>query len=77
MRSTYIVSQTFPMWNENKALVAKFNHGFPFWVYSVFCVVLVIVVARMVPETKGRSLEEIERMWKTGDTKPETTEGGA
>lgn len=75
--ANYIVSQTFPMLNENKALVAKFNHGFPFWVYSVFCVVLVIVVARMVPETKGRSLEEIERMWKTGNTTPGATKGGA
>jgi sugar porter (SP) family MFS transporter len=62
--ANYIVSQTFPMLNENRALVERFNHGFPFWVYSVFCVVLVFVVARMVPETKGRSLEEIERMWK-------------
>ena len=50
-----IVSQTFPMMDRNPVLIARFNHGFPFWVYAAFCVVLVWVVARFVPETKGRS----------------------
>jgi len=27
------------------------------------CVVLTIFVARVVPETKGKTLEEIEKMW--------------
>ena len=56
-----MVSQTFPMLDENPWLVARFNHGFPFYVYAAFCVVLVLVVWRWVPETKGRTLEEIER----------------
>jgi len=43
--------------------MARFNRGFPFLLYAAFCVVLMVVVARWVPETKGRSLEEIERMW--------------
>ncbi|MCK5852786.1 MFS transporter, partial [bacterium] len=62
--ANYIVSQTFPMMNENKFLIEKFNHGFPFFIYSVFCVVLIIVVWKYVPETKGKSLEEIEKFWK-------------
>ena len=41
-----------------------FNHAFPFYVYAVFCVVLLLVMARWVPETKGRSLEEIESFWR-------------
>jgi len=61
--ANFIVSQTFPMMDENPALIARFHHGFPFWVYAAFCVVLVLVMIRLVPETKGRSLEEIERMW--------------
>lgn len=61
--ANYIVSQTFPMMDENPWLVEKFNHGFPFWVYAGFCVVLVLLVWRFVPETKGKSLEEIERYW--------------
>ncbi len=61
--ANYIVSQTFPMMNGNEWLVEKFNHAFPFWVYAAFCPVLALLVWRLVPETKGRSLEEIERMW--------------
>jgi MFS family permease len=62
--ANFVISQTFLMMDENKWLLAKFNHGFPFYVYAIFCVVLVIVVWRLVPETKGRSLEEIERSWR-------------
>jgi SP family xylose:H+ symportor-like MFS transporter len=61
--ANFVVSQTFPMMDESPWLVARFNHGFPFYVYAAFCVVLVLVVWRLVPETKGRSLEEIERWW--------------
>ncbi len=61
--ANFIVSQTFPMMDENEWLIEKFNHGFPFWIYGAFCLVLVVVTIRCVPETKGRSLEEIEKHW--------------
>ena len=61
--ANFLVSQTFPMMNESEWLVAKFHHGFPFWVYGAFCAVLVVFVLFLVPETKGKSLEEIEMMW--------------
>jgi MFS family permease len=61
--ANFVVSQTFPMMDENAWLVARFNHGFPFYVYAAFCAVLFAVVWRLVPETKGRSLEAIERGW--------------
>lgn len=59
----YVVSQTFPMLDGNKYLVEKFNHGFSFWIYALFCLVTILFVWRFVPETKGKSLEEIEKMW--------------
>ena len=62
--ANFVVSQTFPMMDENPGLVAQFNHGFPFYVYAVFCLALLIVVWKAVPETKGHSLEEIEKFWK-------------
>lgn len=62
------VSQTFPMMDENELLVEKFHHGFPFWVYGAMCVVCVLFVYFLLPETKGKSLEDIERMWhKNGE----------
>jgi SP family xylose:H+ symportor-like MFS transporter len=56
------VTQTFPMMDNNNWLVGRFNHAFPFYVYAVFCLVLIAVMC-FVSETKGKSLEEIERSW--------------
>jgi len=60
----YLVTQTFPMMDAPGSwFVVHFNHAFPFYVYAIFCVVLILVMVRLVPETKGKSLEEIERSW--------------
>jgi len=58
-----IVSQTFPMMDENQFLIEKFHHGFPFFIYGIMCIVLIVFVKCIVPETKGKILEEIEKMW--------------
>ena len=63
----YVVTQTFPIMDQNVTLIAKFNHAFPFYVYAFFCLVL-LGVMRFVPETKGKSLEEIERSWSNKDS---------
>lgn len=64
--ANYVISQTFPMMEENRWLLEKFHHAFPFWLYGIFCVVLLVFVGRFVPETKGKTLEEIEKRWATG-----------
>lgn len=61
--SNSIVSYTFVMMDENTFLIEKFNHGFPFFIYGGLCVVTILFVWRFVPETKGKSLEEIEKTW--------------
>jgi len=53
----YLVSQTFLV------LVDHLGSATTFWCYGVLCVVAVLFVCFAVPETRGRSLEEIERMW--------------
>ncbi len=36
--ANFLVSQTFPMMNGNDWLIRIFNHGFPFIIYGLFCV---------------------------------------
>ena len=55
--SCFAVSQTFP-W-----LVEKIEEG-TFYMYAGICVVAFIFVSFMVTETKGKTLEEIEKMWE-------------
>jgi SP family xylose:H+ symportor-like MFS transporter len=68
--ANFVVSQTFPMLDESPWLIERFNHGFPFYFYAGFCVVLILLVGRLVPETKGRSLEEIESSWAAAHQPP-------
>jgi SP family facilitated glucose transporter-like MFS transporter 8 len=42
-------------------VVNLIGEGVTFWVFAGFCAVGVIFVAIFVPETKGKSLEEIQR----------------
>lgn len=64
--SDYLVTQTFPLMDAKESwFVRQFNHAFPFYAYAVFCAALFLVVYFFVPETKGRSLEQIERGWIT------------
>jgi sugar porter (SP) family MFS transporter len=58
-----VVTLTYKMMNGNEFLVDVFHHGFPFFIYGSMCVVLVLFMWRFVPETKGKSLEQIEKMW--------------
>jgi sugar porter (SP) family MFS transporter len=53
-----VVSLTF------LSLMKLLSAGGAFWLYATLCLVTFIFVWRWVPETKGRSLEEIQRMWK-------------
>ena len=53
----FLVSQTFPM------LIERCGAAWTFWIYGLMCAVAFVFVAALVPETKGRSLEEIEQSW--------------
>lgn len=61
--SNYLVSWTFPMMDKNSVLIEKFNHGFSYWIYGIMGLLAVIFVWKFVPETKGKSLEEMEKLW--------------
>jgi SP family arabinose:H+ symporter-like MFS transporter len=58
--SCYIVAQTFPMLNDSPAI----GPALTFWVYGACSLAALVFVFAMMPETKGRSLEEIEASWQ-------------
>ncbi|MFC6997070.1 sugar porter family MFS transporter [Rufibacter roseus] len=52
-----IVGQITPI------LLASAGAAVTFWFFAAFCICAFWVVLKMVPETKGKSLEEIQGMW--------------
>jgi sugar porter (SP) family MFS transporter len=65
--ANFVVSQTFPMLDENRFLIAHFRHEFPFFLYAGFCIAEMLFVGCSLPETKNRSLEEISSWWSAKD----------
>jgi SP family xylose:H+ symportor-like MFS transporter len=59
------ISWTFPMMNESSFLTRLFGHGFSYWIYGLMGFIAAWFVIRLVPETKGKTLEEIESIWKS------------
>ncbi len=62
--SNWLVSATFPVMNENSYLVDTFNNGFAYWIYGVMSILAAVFVLKFVPETKGKTLEEMNSLWK-------------
>lgn len=58
------ISTTFPMMNDSSWLTSYFHHGFAYWIYAVMGILAAIFMFRLVPETKGKTLEEIQSFWK-------------
>jgi sugar porter (SP) family MFS transporter len=53
----FAVSLTFPV------IADKLHESFAFWLYAAMCAVDVVFMWAVLPETKGKTLEEIERHW--------------
>ncbi|MEP9387381.1 sugar porter family MFS transporter [Mesorhizobium sp. KR9-304] len=57
--AAFLVSQFF------LTLIEAIGKPATFWLFAFFCLAGWIWVYRVVPETKGRSLEDIEKSWST------------
>ena len=55
--AAWLVSQFF------LSLVNLITEAGTFWLFAGCCALTYLFVLRFVPETKGRSLEEVERLW--------------
>lgn len=63
--ANFIVSSTFvPMYNMELSQGDGFGHVFVYALYGVFCILAAFFVWKMVPETKGKTLEDMTRLWK-------------
>jgi len=62
--ANWLVSFTFPIMNDSQWLTNQFNHGFSYWIYGIMGFLAAILVWKLVPETKGKTLEEMEKLWK-------------
>ncbi len=61
----FIVSSTFvPMFNMHLSEGDDFGHWFTYGLYGIICVVAAIFVWKLVPETKGKTLEDMTKLWK-------------
>ena len=61
----FIVSSTFvPMFNMHLTEGDDFGHWFTYGLYGMICVVAALFVWKLVPETKGKTLEDMTKLWK-------------
>lgn len=62
--SNYLVSWTFPMMDKSSFLNSLFHHGFSYWIYGIMGLFAAWFMWKIVPETKNKTLEEMEGLWK-------------
>ncbi len=56
--ANYLISSTYPA-------MMELSSAATYWFYGIMSVLSFIFVWKMVPETKGKTLEEIERYWSS------------
>jgi SP family arabinose:H+ symporter-like MFS transporter len=56
---TSIIGQSIPLSLEN------LGPAVTFWIFALFCIPTIYIGAKLIPETKGKTLEEIEKHWMT------------
>ena len=59
-----IVANTFPVVNDSVLNRSEFNGALSYFIFAFLCLVTVVFVWRYVPETKGKTLEEMENLWQ-------------
>ena len=67
--ANYFVSQTFPIVVESDANKLQidggtWNNALPYFIFSGFIVIIILFVWKFIPETKGKTLEEMETLFE-------------
>ena len=60
----YVVSQSFPSVMNSSANQGEFwNGSLPYFIFIGFIALIALLTFKFIPETKGKSLEELEEVW--------------
>ncbi len=67
--ANYFVSQSFPVIVESEANKLQidggiWNNSLPYFIFSGFIVLIILFVWKFIPETKGKTLEEMEALFE-------------
>lgn len=63
--ANYFVAQTFPMVTDSEMNNNDFwNGSLPYYIFIVFILFIIFFTFKFIPETKGKSLEELEGVWE-------------
>ena len=63
--ANFAVSSSFvPLYNMKLGGLSNFGHIFVYALYGIICILAAIFVWKLVPETKGKTLEEIEQYFE-------------
>ena len=54
---TYLIGQLTPL------MLTTLTPAGTFWLFALMCIPYLLIVWKLLPETTGKSLEEIEEMW--------------
>jgi MFS transporter, SP family, xylose:H+ symportor len=62
--ANYVVTQLFPLVAESDANRSEpWNGSMPYFIFAFFIALIIFFTKKYIPETKGKSLEELESMW--------------
>ncbi|MBG7630869.1 MAG: sugar porter family MFS transporter [Bacteroidetes bacterium] len=67
--ANYFVSQSFPIIVESDANKLQldggvWNNALPYFIFSGFIILIIVFVWKFIPETKGKTLEEMEELFE-------------
>lgn len=59
-----IVANSFPLINGSEINTKTYNGALPYFIFAILSLVTIVFVWKFIPETKGKTLEEMEQLWE-------------
>lgn len=58
-----LVTNVFPILHKSHFNSFNFNGALAYFLFASVCIIAILFIWRLVPETKGKTLEEMEQLW--------------